>query len=132
MYNANSSNLEHSFVICDRQLAMTYAAQLQWVPAKLVLNKDQFFRVMVRSKDRFYIWIYYYGSKEDATKYRCTIKVFGAAGDEECIYNGRPRSLDESKHQIIRDENALILGLGQVKRIVNKERMQCSVKMSCP
>jgi hypothetical protein len=48
------------------------------------------------------------------------------------IYNGPPRSLDESINQIIRDENALILGVGQVKRLLVNEALQCSVKMSCP
>jgi hypothetical protein len=75
---------------------------------------------MVKEKDRFYIWIYYYGSKEEAKNYHCTIKVFGGGAGEEYIYNGPPRSLDESKDQIIREENDLSLGVGQVKRIVDK------------
>jgi hypothetical protein len=86
---------------------------------------------MVKEKDHFYIWIYYYGSKEEAENYQSTIKVFGGAA-EEYIYNGPPRSLDESKDQIIREGNALILCVSQVKRLVNKDSLQCSVKMSCP
>jgi hypothetical protein len=77
-----------------------------------------FFRVMAK-EDRFYIWIYYYGSKEEAKNYHCTIKVFEGAG-EECNNIGPPRSLDESQDQIIREENVLSLVVAQlVKRIVN-------------
>jgi hypothetical protein len=58
--------------------------------------------------------------------------VFGGA-DEEYIYNGPPRSLDESLDQTIEGKNALILFVYQVKRIiVNKDKLQCSVKISCP
>jgi hypothetical protein len=84
---------------------------------------------MVNKKERFYIWIYYYGSKEEAMNYNCTIKAFG---DEEYSYNGPPSSLDESKDTIIREENALSLGAVQVKRIVDKHHghLQCFVKIT--
>jgi hypothetical protein len=49
-------------------------------PTKLVLNNAQFFLVMAREKwpkGRFYIWVYYYGSPEEAKNYHCSIKLFG-------------------------------------------------------
>jgi hypothetical protein len=129
IYNAKTSYFESAFVI--RESGFTSTSQA-WGPTKLVVNNAQFFRVMDKENDRFYIWIYYYGSKKEAKNYHCTIKVVGGDG-EEYIYNGPPRSLDESQDQIIQEENALILGVGQVKRIiVNKKRLQCSVKISCP
>jgi hypothetical protein len=86
---------------------------------------------MSKEKRLFYIWVYYYGSPEEAKNYNCTIKVFGG-DDEEYNYICHPRSLDESQDQIIRGKNALILCAAQVKRIITSERLQCSFKMSCP
>jgi hypothetical protein len=57
--------------------------------------------------------------------------VFGGAA-EEYIYNGPPRSLDESQDQIIREDNALILSNGQVKRIISQDKLKCSIKITCP
>jgi hypothetical protein len=72
-----------------------------------------------------------YGSKEEAENYQSTIKVYGGAG-EEYNYIGPPRSLDESKDQIIREGNALILYVSQVKRLVNKDCLQCLVQKMRP
>jgi hypothetical protein len=99
-------------------------------PTKLVLNNAQFFLVMAREKwpkGRFYIWVYYYGSPEEAKNYHCSIKLFGDG--EEFIYNGPPRSLDESKDQIIGEDHALSLGFC---RVPCEKTLKYSVKISCP
>jgi hypothetical protein len=128
----DTSYTERTFTVTEEDLAST--ANICWGPqlTKLVLNNAQFFRGMAKEKDHFYIWIYYYGSKEEAENYQCTIKVYGGAG-EEYNYIGPPRSLDESKDQIIREGNTLLLCVSQVKRLlVDKNCLQCSVKVSCP
>jgi hypothetical protein len=102
-------------------------------PTKLVLNNSQFFYVMAMKNDRYYFWAYYYGSSEEAKNYNCTIKLFG--GDEEYSYNGPPRSLDESRDEIIWKEYALCLGFEQFVRLIQKDRQydfDYSVKISCP
>jgi hypothetical protein len=129
MAYAYTSYHERRFTVKESLLAFT-TSTVSWT-LKFDFNKAHFFRMMAKEKDRFYIWIYYYGSMGEAENYNSTIKVFGGTG-EEYIYNGPPRSLDESINQIIRDENALILGVGQVKRLLVNEALQCSVKMSCP
>jgi hypothetical protein len=71
-----------------------------WKPCILSLNGAQFFRQIALEKDRFYMWVYYYGSKEEAKNYSCAIKAYGS-DNEEFINNGPPRSLDESKDEVI-------------------------------
>jgi hypothetical protein len=98
-------------------------------PTKLALNNAQFFLLMAMDegpKDLVYIWVYYYGSPEEAKNYHCSIKLFGDG--EEYIYNGPPRSLDESHDQIIREDHALSLGCLRVL----DESIKYSVKISCP
>jgi hypothetical protein len=56
-----------------------------WPPRKLTLNGAQFFIEMVLRNDRFYIWLYYYGSKEEAKNYSCTIRAYGGPDNEEFI-----------------------------------------------
>jgi hypothetical protein len=128
--NENTSNIVIGFIVKESHLTKV---KTNWVsnPIKLIFKNAQFFRAMVKNLDRFYIWIYYYGSPEEAKNYICTIKVFGGA-DDEYIYNGHPRSLDESSDEIIQEENALSLGVGQVKRIIKNNRLQCSITITCP
>jgi hypothetical protein len=131
--NPNTSYTEHTFQpVTEEMLEWT---NCEWGPqrTRLVLNNAQIMYVtmMAMEKDLCYFWCKYVGSKEEAENYQITIKVFGGAG-EEYIYNGHPRSRDESKTQIIREGNALILCVLQVKRLLgNKDSVQCSVKMSC-
>jgi hypothetical protein len=117
--NANTSYVESDF----RSLYITPGH------TKLVLNNAQFYHVIYKSNVRYYNWVYYYGSPEEAKNYHCTIKLFGGSGDDEYSFNGPPRSLDESQDQIIKEEHALSLGTLQVIRI---KGLQCSVKVSCP
>jgi hypothetical protein len=102
-----------------------------WIPKKMSLNGAQFFREAVLTKKRFNIWVYYYGSKEEAKNYNCTIKVYGG-NNEEFIYNGPPQSLDESENEVIEAECGLMISLGQAKRLVSEESMEYSIKISCP
>jgi hypothetical protein len=102
-----------------------------WKPWKFSLNGALFFREMVLENGRFHIWVYFYGSKEDAKNYHCQIKVYGA-DNEELSYNGTPRSLDESKEEVLNEECGLILSLAQVKRMVSEENLKYSVKITCP
>jgi hypothetical protein len=102
-----------------------------WVTRKVSLNGAQFFCQMVLTNKRFNIWVYYYGSKEEAKSYNCTIKVYGS-NNEEFIYNGPPQSLDESKNEVIEAECGLMFSLGQAKRIVSDGKMKYSIKISCP
>jgi hypothetical protein len=131
--NPNTSYTEHTFQpVTEKMLEWTNCG---WGPqiTKLVLNNAEVFSVMMMAmeKDLLYFWCKYAGSKGEAENYQITIKVFGGAG-EEYIYNGHPRSRYESKTQIIQEGNALILCVSQVKRLlVNKDSLQCSVKMSC-
>jgi hypothetical protein len=104
-----------------------------WGTTKLSLNGAQFFRMMRMDQKnyRFYLWVYYYGFKEDAKNYNCTIKVFG--GDyEEFIYKGHPSSLDESREEVIDGDCCLSISRSQAKRIVAEGKMNCSVKICCP
>jgi hypothetical protein len=102
-----------------------------WDASKLSLNGAQFFCQMIHINERFYIWVYYYGSKEAAKNYNCVIKAY-SGDNEEFSYIGAPRSLDESEDDIINGEHGLMLGCGQAKRIVLEEKMNYSVKISCP
>jgi hypothetical protein len=101
-------------------------------PFKLSLNGAQFFREIVLVNKRVYIWIYYQGSKEEAKNYICTIKVYGGSENEEFLYNGPPRSLDESKDEVIDGDYGLSMSLSQVKRLVSEGNMDYYVKISCP
>jgi E3 ubiquitin-protein ligase SIAH1 len=102
------------------------------LPNKLSLYGAQFFREIVLVNKRVYIWIYYQGSKEEAKNYICTIKVYGGSENEEFFYNGPPRSLDESKDEVIDGDYGLSMSLSQVKRIVSEGKMRYSIKISCP
>jgi hypothetical protein len=101
-----------------------------WKAKKISLNGAQFFREAVLTNMRLNIWVYFYGSKEEAKNYNCTIKVCGK-DNEEFIYNGSPRSLDESEDEVIKGHCGLMLSLDQAKRIVSKGKMKYSVKISC-
>jgi E3 ubiquitin-protein ligase SIAH1 len=102
-----------------------------WQIEKISLNGAQFFCERVVKNQRFYVWVYYYGSKEEAKNYNCTIKVYGG-NNEEFIYNGPLQSLDESEDEVIKGECGLMISLGQAKRIVSKEEMKYSIKITCP
>jgi E3 ubiquitin-protein ligase SIAH1 len=92
-----------------------------WELRKLTLNVNvQFFLVMTLINKRFFIFVYYCGAKEKAKNYICSIKVYGS-DNEEFIYNGHPRSLDEADHDIIDSDHGLILSLSQAKRCVSNE-----------
>jgi hypothetical protein len=82
---------------------------------------------------RFYIWLYYYGSREEAKNYNCTIKVFGGPDNEQFPYEGPPRSLDESRLEVINGDCCLSISLSQAKRIVSEQgKINYSVNISCP
>jgi hypothetical protein len=104
---------------------------LYWTPIGHSLNGANFFSEMVLENNRLNIWVYYYGSKEAAKNYNCAIKAYGG-DNEEFIYNGAPRSLDESEKEVTEGERGLMLSLGQAKRIVTKGKMKYSIKISCP
>jgi hypothetical protein len=87
---------------------------------------------MVLVQKRFYIWLYYYGFKEEAKKYICTIRTYGGPDNEEFIYNGPPRCLDEPMDDVIDGDCGLSISLSQAKRIVSEEKMKYSIKISCP
>jgi hypothetical protein len=124
------SFLEYCFIgLTEDFLKFTKAA---WVPSKISLNGAQFFRVMVLQNERFYIWTYYYGSKEEAKNYNCTIKVYGGPDNEQFTYDSPPRSLDESRDQVIDGDCCLSVSLCQVQRLVSDGKLNCSVKISCP
>jgi hypothetical protein len=65
LYNANTSYHEDMFQVKESNLAFT-TYTVEWQALKLVLNNAQFFRQMAKVKHSFFIWIYYYGSKEEA------------------------------------------------------------------
>jgi hypothetical protein len=103
-----------------------------WPERKLTLNVAQFFSKMVLRNDRFYIWLYYYGSKEEAKNYICTIRAYGGPDKEDFSYNGPPRSLDESLLEVVDGDCGLSISLSQAKRIVSEKKMKYSIKISCP
>jgi hypothetical protein len=72
------------------------------------------------------------GSKEEAKNYICTIRAYGGPDNEEFIYNGPPRSLDESVYEVTHGDCGLSISLSQAKRIVSEEKINYSVKISCP
>lgn len=101
-----------------------------WLPSKICHNGDQFFREIILKNNRFYLWVYYYGSKKDAKNFNCTIKVTGG-NNEEFSYKSHPRTLDETKEEIINGDNVLSMSLSQAKRIVcNDGMMNFSVRIS--
>jgi E3 ubiquitin-protein ligase SIAH1 len=99
-----------------------------WIPVKLSLKKAQFFCEVTLNQGRFYFWVYYHGSPENAKNYKYTIKIFNN-GDEKFIYNATVRSLNESKETIIRDENALVISTTQVRRLVSNEKLKWDVQL---
>jgi hypothetical protein len=103
-----------------------------WKPFKFLLNESLFFFEMALKDGRFYFWMYYHGSPEEAKNYKATIKIFNN-GDNHYIYNDTIRSLDESKETIFTDECALVISAKQVRRLgldLN-EKLQYSVKVTC-
>jgi E3 ubiquitin-protein ligase SIAH1 len=100
-------------------------------PRKLTLNGAEFFSEMVLVKKRFFIWVYYYGSKEEAKNYICTIRAYGGSDNEDFSYNGPPRSLEESFKAVIDGDCGLSISRSQAKRIVSEKNMKYSIKISC-
>jgi hypothetical protein len=101
-------------------------------PRKFSLNGAQFFSEIVLVNKRFYIWVYYQGSKEEAKNYICIIRAYGRSDNEEFIYNGPPQSLDVSSDEVIDGDYGLSMSLSQVKRTVQEGKMKYSIKISCP
>jgi hypothetical protein len=100
---------------------------------KLLLKGAQFFPTIVSTiTNKAHFWVYFYGSKEATKNYNCIIKLYGGPDNEEFIYNGPPRSLEESKEEVLEGHCGLIISLDQAKRIVSEKKMKFSVKISCP
>jgi hypothetical protein len=126
----NESMIESHYTDIDD---IVYSGGNAWFPTKkLTRNGVRFFINMVLKNNRFFIWLYYYGSKEEAKNYICTIRAYGGPDNEEFIYNGPPRSLDESIHDVIKGDCCLSISLSQAKRIVSEKNMKYSIKISCP
>jgi hypothetical protein len=121
--------LETKFNIPEKVFTWTSGS---WRPTKITAyEQQQFFFIMTYVSNRFFFWVYYHGSKEETKNYYCAIKVYG--NDEKFVYNGLPRSLDESRDELVQGEFALIIGGGQIKRMLSKVSViQCSVQISCP
>jgi cold shock CspA family protein len=101
-----------------------------WTPIKFSLKKAKFFYEVAMKKERFYFWVYYHGSPEEAKNYKYKIKVFGDC-DTEFIYNDTVRSLDESKETVFNDDRGLVIIASQVKRLVSNGDLKCSVSVTC-
>jgi hypothetical protein len=125
----NGSTFEMPISVLESNLTMNPAF---WGPTQFFLKNAQFYHERVFKQGRFYFWIYYHGSMEEAKSYKCTLKVIGNE-DDEYIYNGTVRSLDESKETVFADERALVISASQVRRLVsNTKLLKCYVKVSCP
>jgi hypothetical protein len=127
--NYKLSFFEDYFIVKEKNYSMKFAS---WLPTQFSLKKAQFFLKVILQNGRFYFWVYYHGSSEETKNYKCTIKVFKDGADEKYIYNATVRSLDESMETIIEDENALVIGVSQIRRLVSNENLKCFVKVSCP
>jgi hypothetical protein len=106
-------------------------AFVSWPLTQFSLKNAQFFDEKALKQGRFYFWIYYHGSEDEAKNYKCTLKVIGNE-DDQYIYSGTVRSLDESKETVFADERALVISASQVRRLVSNKQLKCYVEVSCP
>jgi hypothetical protein len=126
----NQSSIENVLnQITEDDLNCMETAYCKWVARKISLNGAQFFDEVILKHQKFYMWVYYLGSKEEAKNYSCAIKVYGGPDNEEFSYIGPPRSLDESLEEVIAANCGLMLNLDQAKRIVSEEKMKYSIKI---
>jgi hypothetical protein len=122
------SFFEHSILLKEEFLSRSSKFCYQ---INFSMKKAKFFIQTALKNKRLYLWVYYYGSPEEAKNYTCCLKVFGDC-DAEFIYNGIVRSLDEPKETIFEDGCALDISLTQARLLVSNEQLKCSVQVSCP
>jgi hypothetical protein len=123
----NHSSAVAKFIVKEFELSLDSGT---WVPSQFSHYRAKNFLLMAVNNGRFYFWIYYHGSLENAQLYKCTIKVFGNC-DVAYTFNGTVRSLDESKATIFNDENALVISACQARRLVSTERLKCTAQVTC-
>jgi uncharacterized protein YegP (UPF0339 family) len=102
-----------------------------WQAKKISLsNGAQFFHELILKNKQFITWVYYYGSKEEAKNYICTIQVTGC-DNEEFIYKSHPRTLDESEEEVLNGNCVLSISRDQAKHCVSHGDINISVQISC-
>jgi hypothetical protein len=119
---------EQNFLLTEEYLSKS---SLIWYPIPFSQKQAKFFLELVLQNGRFYLWVYYHGSPEEAKNYTCNLKVFGDC-DAKFIYNGIVRSLDEPKETVFKDGCALDFSLTQARLLVSNTVLKCSVQVSCP
>ena len=70
-----------------------------------------------------YLWIYYSGEPNDATKYSCVINAYNKIG-ESFHYTGTVHALDEADNEIIASQSLLMLG---VSAAAKDEKVQLKI-----
>jgi hypothetical protein len=126
--NKKLSVFEQNLILTEENYSRSSAF---WYPIPFSLKKAQFFLEFALKNGRFYLWVYYHGSPEEAKNYKCKLKVFGDC-DAEFIFNGIVRSLDESKETVFKDECSLDFSVTQARQLVSNGLLKSSVEVSCP
>ena len=92
---------------------------------KLAISFDGalFFLVGKVIDNILYIWIYYFGEPNDATKYTCVISAYNKIG-ESFHYTGTVHALDEDANEIIASQSLLTLGVNAAAKEPFDEKVQ--------
>ena len=73
-----------------------------------------------------YLWIYYFGEPNDATKYSCVINAYNKIG-ESFHYTGTVHALDEEDNEIIASQSLLMLGVSAATKDLFDEKVQLKI-----
>jgi hypothetical protein len=89
-----------------------------WIPQELAFRNRSFFTEVHRDavlKSRHF-WIYFHGTSEEAVHYSYRIKIIGGNG-KALMFKGNVYSLEETKKDIMANEDVVVVFDGNVKRL---------------
>ena len=120
----NVQSIDYTYEVSVEELME--AQIIKYSPYKVGHNFSHFYAMHVFKSGISYHWIYFIGTREEANCYTYHLKAGpcenSAETNEKIVYSGQVRSIFEPEKEVIRNQNAMMVGKMLAIRLASKSK----------